>query len=58
MSFPPAKWRVLDRCHGKRNLAEYEGQFDVDRQLIEELATVAAELEAAVLAIGEVRQSS
>lgn len=52
VSFPSAKWRVLDRCHGKRNLAEYEGRFDVDAQLVNELAMVTADLEAAVDALG------
>jgi len=49
---PAAKWRILDHCHGKRNLAEYEGRFDVDAQLIRGLDAVTAELEAAVDALG------
>ena len=52
VNFPAAKWRVLDRCHGKRNLAEYEGRFDVDAQLIRELAAVTAEVEESVAALG------
>ena len=28
-------WRVLDQAHRKRNLAEYEGDIDVDDQLLE-----------------------
>lgn len=55
VGFPAAKWRVLDRCHNQRNLAEYEGNFDVDQKLIEELATVTAELETAVEAISNIR---
>ena len=51
VGFPPAKWRVLDRCHNLRNLAEYEGHFDVDPQLIKELTEVTAALETAVEAI-------
>ena len=31
------KWRVLDQCHRRRNLAEYEGHMDVDTQLLAEL---------------------
>lgn len=57
VSFPAAKWRVFDRSHHLRNLAEYEGNFDVDQKLIEELITVTAELEAAVEAIREVKES-
>lgn len=52
VGFPPAQWRVLDRCHARRNLAEYEGHFDVDAQLIRELATVTQALEAAVVGLG------
>ena len=35
-------WRVLDQAHRKRNLAEYEGDIDVDDQLLEALIRVAA----------------
>lgn len=55
VGFSPAQWRVLDRCHGKRNLAEYEGNFDVDAQLLRELEAVTQELERAVAALGPVR---
>jgi hypothetical protein len=34
-------WRVLDAAHRKRNLAEYEGDIDVDDQLLEALIRVA-----------------
>ena len=27
-------WRVLDKCHQRRNLAEYEGVLEVDAQLV------------------------
>ena len=33
----PEIWRVLDKCHTQRNLAEYEGLIDIDRQLFTEL---------------------
>lgn len=39
-----AKWRVLDKCHKLRNLAEYEGQLDVTPQLLEELTQITQEL--------------
>ena len=35
------QWRVLDQAHRKRNLAEYEGDIDVDDQLLEALIRVA-----------------
>ena len=34
-------WRVLDQAHRKRNLAEYEGDIDVDDQPLEALIRVA-----------------
>lgn len=52
--FPPAKWRVLDLCHNKRNLAEYEGSFDVDEALVRELMAVTQQLATAVEALGRV----
>lgn len=27
-----AKWRVLDKCHNTRNLAEYEGHLEINPQ--------------------------
>ena len=53
-SFPPAKWRFLDNCHQKRNLALYEGDYAEDEQLISELIKIAGELEVAVKALGPV----
>jgi hypothetical protein len=35
------QWRVLDQAHRKRNLAEYEGDIDVDDQLLEALIRTA-----------------
>nr|AFN66382.1 hypothetical protein pM02_c6_35 [uncultured bacterium] len=54
LGFPAAKWRVLDMCHGKRNLAEYEGSFEVEPRLLADLLAVTTELEAAVVALGPV----
>lgn len=31
------QWRVLDQAHRKRNLAEYEGDLDVDEALVDAL---------------------
>lgn len=33
----PEIWRVLDKCHHCRNIAEYEGYFEVDEQLLKDL---------------------
>ncbi len=38
------QWRVLDQAHRKRNIAKYEGDIDVDDQLLEALLRVADEL--------------
>jgi hypothetical protein len=35
----PEVWRVLDLCHNRRNLGEYEGMMDVDDRLVSDLIT-------------------
>lgn len=30
-------WRVLDKCHRQRNIAEYEGHLDVTERLVLDL---------------------
>ena len=40
VDLPPEQWRVLDQAHRKRNLAEYEGEMDVDEQLVAALLRV------------------
>lgn len=44
LDLPPEQWRVLDQAHRKRNLAEYEGEMDMDEQLIAALLRVAREV--------------
>lgn len=44
VNFDKAKWRVLDECHKKRNLAEYEGQLDITPELVNELLDITTEL--------------
>jgi len=39
-----AKWRVLDQCHKRRNIAEYEGHLEIDSQLLNELIEITTEL--------------
>ena len=41
LKIEPEQWRVLDQAHRKRNLAEYEGDIDVDDQLLDALIRVA-----------------
>jgi hypothetical protein len=47
-------WRVLDKCHQRRNLAEYEGHTDIDVQLLTDLLGAAEEVLAAVATLGPV----
>lgn len=42
--FSGAEWRVLSKCHERRNLAEYEGLVDVDERLVSDLLRVAQAL--------------
>lgn len=50
------KWRVLDKCHHQRNLAEYEGHLEVTPQLLSELITIALELQSLLEAMGDVKR--
>lgn len=47
----PGVWRVLDRAHTLRNLAEYEGHADVDARFVDDLV-VACEAVVAALPSG------
>ena len=51
LELPAEQWRVLDRAHNKRNLAEYEGELDIDSALLEALLRVDYELEKRVAAL-------
>lgn len=44
LDLPQAQWRVLDQAHRKRNLAEYEGDMDVNEELFAALVRVAREV--------------
>lgn len=33
----PEVWRVLDKCHHMRNVAEYEGALDMDERIVADL---------------------
>ena len=52
VKLPPDQWRVLDQAHRKRNVAEYEGDLDVDQKLVESLIRVANEVAARVASLG------
>lgn len=48
------KWRVLDQCHKRRNIAEYEGSLEIDEQLLKELVEITEELCQLVTSMGNV----
>lgn len=54
LALEAVQWRVLDQAHRKRNLAEYEGDLDVDDALVEALVRVTLGVAERVLALGSV----
>lgn len=40
LALEAGQWRILDQAHRKRNLAEYEGDLDVDEALVAALIRV------------------
>lgn len=46
----PEVWRVLDLCHNKRNLGEYEGLLEVDERLVKDLILAAQRVAEALAA--------
>ncbi|MGQ0741210.1 MAG: hypothetical protein ACT4OG_02785 [Alphaproteobacteria bacterium] len=53
----PETWRVLDKCHNTRNLAEYEGYFEVDQRLLTDLLSAARLVLAAMEKLGPIPRS-
>ena len=51
----PEIWRVLVLCHDRRNLAEYQGEMDIDNQLVTDLIKPAQLLLEKVSQLGPVR---
>jgi hypothetical protein len=37
LKIKPEIWRILDKCHGSRNIIEYEGAFNVNERLLADL---------------------
>jgi hypothetical protein len=54
IALPAPQWRVLDQAHRKRNLAEYEGEIEIDQALLTALVRVANDVESAVRRLGPV----
>ena len=51
LGLPASTWRVLAKCHERRNLAEYEGVVDVDERLMSDLLEAARAVLDAVRAL-------
>jgi hypothetical protein len=58
LKLPPEQWRVLDKAHSSRNLAEYEGYAEVDEQLLAELVKITEIMRGKVAVLGPVRESA
>jgi hypothetical protein len=54
LSLENAQWRVLDQAHRKRNLAEYEGDMDIDEALVDALVRVTRLVANRVAALGSI----
>ena len=57
LALEATQWRVLDQAHNKRNLAEYEGDLDVDDALVQALIRVARTVADRVAALGPVARN-
>lgn len=51
LGLPAATWRVLAKAHEVRNVAEYEGHFDADETLLQNLIEAADAVRVAVAAL-------
>ena len=47
----PEVWRVLAKCHQRRNDAEYEGWVDVEERLVQDLITAGRTVEGTLRAL-------
>lgn len=47
------EWRILDIAHRKRNLAEYEGDLDIEKSLLQELICITKAIAKAVTTLKE-----
>jgi hypothetical protein len=51
LGFGPSIWRVLSECHDVRNLGEYEGDLNVDEQLVDSLVAACGVVAAGIDAL-------
>ena len=57
LQLAPETARILDKAHSRRNLAEYEGYFDPDMQLLDELLAATKIVRTEVEKLGPVAKS-
>jgi hypothetical protein len=53
----PEVWRVLDKCHHMRNVAEYEGILDVDERIVADLVAACERVAHELAALAHVDHS-
>ena len=53
----PDHWRVFALCHGRRNVAEYQGHLEVEEKLVSDLMRMTEILSQRVSALGDVKTS-
>ena len=51
LGVPAATWRVLAKCHERRNLSEYEGSLDLDDRLLSDVIDAARAVLTALRAV-------
>lgn len=54
INLPAPQWRILDQAHRKRNLAEYEGDMDIEESLLAALIEITKEVAKRVQELGNV----
>jgi hypothetical protein len=58
LGLPADVWRVLDKAHGTRNLADYGGQLQVTERLFKDLLAAATIVRDAVLRMGPIQSQA
>lgn len=58
LGLPAATWRVLAKCHERRNVSEYEGVLDLDERLLSDLIEAARAVLAALRALQPPKQEA
>ena len=56
IKLPTSQWRILDQAHRRRNLAEYEGDMDIEESLLAALIEITKEVAKRVQELGDVQE--